>query len=224
MPATTSEERLSWLVCLFGGALLVVGCALRGIEIGTGAFIGAGEEQRGFDYDRTIHLAAYARPGALLYLLGGIGLVVLSVVALRRGSRTALVLAAAAISFACVVQAARIADELQWSEGGGVYACEDGLERCAPFLAPAVRELQEDILQRAEARDPEFELLDEDGYRARGLVGWSVLLWTSILLAGITLFSSFRLVLRPLWAIVLVLLCGLIAVTYLFITGLQGLE
>jgi hypothetical protein len=124
MPASPRTDRVFRLTCLVGGSLLVLGCALTTIEIGQSAFIGAGEAQRGFDYDRTVHFVTYPRPGSLLHLLGGIALVACG---LPSRPRPAVVLVAAAISVAFVLQAPRISDELQWVNNGGVIGCETKL-------------------------------------------------------------------------------------------------
>ena len=202
---------------------MLLGCAMPTIEIGQGAIIGAGDTQRGFDYDRSIRFAAYSEPPALLFVLGGIALVVLAVFGLVRGSGAVLILAAAVLSFAFVVEVVRIGDQLRWTSG--VYSCQElRLEECAPFVAPAVRDLQADILERPEAGDPEFELLAREGYRARGKLGWSLIAWASAIIALVTAFRAFRLVLRPLWAGVAVTLSAFVFLVVALLWSLQGLE
>ncbi len=224
MPVTRSADRGFWLACAAGALLVLVGCSLATIEIGQGALIGADETQRSFDYDRTIQLATYVRPGSLLFLLGAIALATVSFAAMRRGSRPLFVLVAAAISIAFLVETIRIGDELRWSESG-VYSCDEGsLERCAPFIAPAVRDLQAEILRCPEARESGFELLAREGYRARGKLGWSLVLWATFALALVTAFRAFMLVLRPLWAGVAVAVCGLAVLAYLLLNALSNLE
>jgi hypothetical protein len=222
MPGARAEDRRFWLVCAIAGVLLVLGCVLPTIEVGQGAFIGAGEEQRGFDYNRTFRFVTYFEPGALLFLLGGAGLIVLGLVGSVRGTRALLVVVAAVLSAVLVGEVVRIGDELQWDDTG-VYGCDEPLEACVPFIAPAIRELQEDIQQRPEAADPEFELLARDGYRARGKLGWQVIVWTSIVIAAVTAFRAFQLALRPRWAGVAVALCGLVVLLVLFLRALEGL-
>lgn len=224
MPVTRPADQSFWLACAAGGVLVLVACALPTIEIGQGAYIGAGDTQRSFDYDRTIHFATYVRPGSLLFLLGALVLAVASVAGIRRGPHRLLVLVAAAVSIAFVVETIRIGDELRWGDGG-VYTCSEGtLERCVPFIAPAVRDLQADIRRSPEAREAGFELLEVEGYRARGKLGWWVILWSSIVLAGVTAFRAFMLFLRPLWAGVAVALCGLAVLVYLLLEAFENLE
>jgi hypothetical protein len=220
MPGARREDRRFWLACFVGGALVLVGCALPTIEVGTDAIIGAGDTQRGFDYDRTIHFLTYVEPGSLLFVVGAASLIGLALAALARGSSAVLVIAVALVSFALVVEVARVADQLRWTSPG-VYSCDEGLEDCAPFVAPAVRDLEDDIAERPEAADPGFELLDGEGYRARGKVGWRLITWASIVLALVTAFRAFRLVLRPVWAGLAV---GLAAAIFLFILLLKALE
>jgi hypothetical protein len=224
MPGVRREDRRFWIACLAAGVLVLVGCVLPTIEVGQGAFIGAGDTQRSFDYDRSVRFATYSEPGAILFVLGGIALIALAAAALVRGSTPVLVLTAAVLSFAFVVEAARIGDELRWVRSG-VYSCEEGrLEDCAPFVAPAVRELQADIQEQPEAADPEFELLAREGYRARGKAGWSLIVWASVVLALLTAFRAFRLVLRPVWAGAAVTIGALVFLAVLLLKSLEGLE
>jgi hypothetical protein len=219
-----TADRRFWIVCALGGALVLTGCLLPTIEVAQEAIIGAGEAQQGFDYERTVRFAGYRQPGALLFLLGGAALVLLSIGALVRGSRTVLILAAAALSLAFVVETVRISDDLQWGDDEGLYACDVPLERCVPFIARATRDLQDEIRQEPEARRPGFELLAENGYRARGKTGWSLILWPSIVLGCVTAYRAFLLILRPLWAGVALGVLALLTVAYLFLQGLEGLE
>ena len=56
-------DRSFWLACTVGGALVLAGCLIPTIEVGQGAYIGAGDAQQGFDYERTVRFAPYRRPG-----------------------------------------------------------------------------------------------------------------------------------------------------------------
>ena len=217
-----SVDKRFWIVCALGGALVLAGCLLPTIEIGQSAYVGAGDTQESFHYERTIRFAGYGQPGALLFLVGGATLVLLSAAALLRGSHAVLILAATALSIAFVVEAVRISDELRWSDKG-LYACDAPLERCVPFIARATRDLQDEIRRKPEARRPEFELLEENGYRARGQTGWPLILWSSIVLAFVTTFRAFLLVLRPRWAGVALGVVTLLTLAYLFLKALEGL-
>jgi hypothetical protein len=220
-----TADRRFWIVCALGGTLLLVGSVLPTIEVGQGAYVGAGDSQQSFDYNRTLRFVTYIQPGSLLFGLGGLALVALSIAGFVRGTRAALVLAAAALSIAFVVEAVRISDELRWSDSTGVFTCEEPLERCRPFIAPAIRDLQADIRRRAEAREAEFALLGgRNGYRARGKVGWQLILWTSVLLAAVTLYRAFLLVLRPVWAGLALVVCAILALAFLALQVLQNLE
>jgi hypothetical protein len=224
MPGVRREDRVLWLACLAAGVLVLVGCALPTVEIGQDAFIGAGDAQRGFDYDRSLRFATYVEAGALVFVVGAAGLVLLAVIALAHGSTPVLVVAAAVVSFALVVQVVRVADELDWPEGG-VYSCEKPrLEGCIPILTPAVRDLQTDIGRRPEAAEPGFELLAQKGYRARGKRGWSLIVWASAGAALVTAFGLFRLFLRPVWAAAAVTACAFVFLAVLFLRALRGLE
>jgi hypothetical protein len=218
----TVDQRI-WVVCALGGALVLVGCLVPTIEVAQEAIVGAGDTQEGFDYERTVRFAGYRQPGALLFLVGGAALLLLSAGALLRESHAVLILAAAALSIAFVVETVRISDDLQWGDAG-LHACDEPLEQCVPFIARVTRDLQDEIRQKPEARRPGFELLAEDGYRARGKTGWSLILWSSVLLACVTVFRAFLLILRPLWASVALGVLALLTLAYLFLKALEGLE
>ena len=87
-----------------------------------------------------------------------------------------------------------------------------------------MRDLQADIRQLPESAEAEFELLDRNGYRARGEVGWWLILWTSVVAAGLTAFRAFRLLLRPVWAGVAVTICALVLLAVLLLRSLENLE
>ena len=128
------------------------------------------------------------------------------------------------LSLALVIEVVRVADELDWPDGG-VYSCEKRrLEDCIPILARAVRDLQADIGRRPEAAEPGFELLEQDGYRARGKSGWSLIVWACVAAVLVTAFAAFRLVLRPVWAGVAVAAGALVFLAVLFLRALENLE
>jgi len=224
MPGARRGDRWVWLACLAAGVLVLIGCALPTVEVGQDAIIGAGDTQRGFEYDRSVRFATYLEPGAMLFVVGAAALVLLAVIALARGSTPVLVVAAAVLSLALVIEVVRVADELDWPDGG-VYSCEKRrLEDCVPILAPAVRDLQAEIGRRPEAAEPGFELLAQDGYRARGKGGWSLIVWACVGAVLVTAFAAFRLVLRPVWAGVAVAAGALVFLAVLFLRALQNLE
>jgi hypothetical protein len=225
MPGVRRDDRRFWLACLAAGLVVLLGCVLPTIEVGQGAFIGAGETQRSFEYDRSVRFATYSEPGARLFVVGGAGLALLAILALARGSSAVLVVAAAVVSFALVVEVLRIADQLHWVRGG-VYSCneEPRLEDCAPFVARAERELQADILRRPEASEPGFQLLARNGYRARGKIGWQLMAWACAAAALLTAFWAFRLFLSPVWARVVVALGAFVFLVVVLLRSLAGLQ
>jgi hypothetical protein len=225
MPGVRRQDRRFWIACLVAGSLVLLGCLLPTIEIGQGAFIGAGETQRSFEYDRVVRFSSYAEPGARLFLVGALALVLLAILGLARGSTAVLVLSAAVVSFVLVVQVARISPQLRWVRGG-VWSCNERprLEDCAPFVAPAVRDLQSDIRGRPEAAEPGFQLLNRNGYRSRGKVGWWLIAWASAAAALITSFRALRLVLSPGWAALAVGVGAFLFLAVVFLRSLEGLE
>ena len=132
MPGARRGDRWVWLACLTAGVLVLIGCALPTVAVGQDAIIGAGDTQRGFEYDRSVRFATYLEPGAMLFVVGAAALVLLAVIALARGSTPVLVVAAAVLSLALVIEVVRVADELDWPDGR-VSSCEKRrLEDCIP--------------------------------------------------------------------------------------------
>jgi len=225
------SHRLFWLACLAAGLVITVACFLPAIEFGDTAYIGAGDEQRSFVFNRSLTLAGYVRPGSLPFLVGGPLLTLAGLYGLARGTRAPAVVLVCAVSIAAAVQSLRIAAELQWTEiDSGVAVCgradEDRtLDECAPFLAPAIRDLQREVLARPIARDPEFGLLGgEDGYRARGLAGWRLLQPVVYLLAPWASYRLLRLrIQQPPIAFALVTLGVMVVLLVLFLRALEDL-
>jgi hypothetical protein len=67
-------------------------------------------------------------------------------------------------------------------------------------------------------------LLARNGYRARGEVGWWLILWTSAAIALVTAFWALRLVLSPVRAGVAVTFGALVFLAVLLLRALEGLE
>src|SRR6478672_1714276 len=93
-------------------------------EIGIGAYIGAGNEQRSFDYDRELTPLTDLRPWSLLMVAAALLLLVTSVTALIWGNRPILVFVACAAALLSLRAALDVDDRLGWPGSGGVIGYE----------------------------------------------------------------------------------------------------
>jgi hypothetical protein len=230
MSGATMRERLrgnhalSWTAIGVLGAAVVVACFLAGFEIAIEAYIGAGDAQRGFRYERELTLAGDLRPLGLLPLAGGAALVAAGIAGVVLGSRTWLVVA----SFVVAVALALLVFDLEdrrlegWSDSGVIgYESPHG----GPLLQPALDELNADARASSEARQPGWTLLGgEHGFRARGLEGWQLFLRSALALLWLTGYRLARLHFRPWASIWLVLGATAAILVWLVLRALSGLE
>jgi hypothetical protein len=187
-------DRGFWLACVVGGVVVFIACCLPAVEIGQGGFIGAGNSQQSFDFNRKITLITYVRPGTFIYLVVAVVLVAAGIYGLVRGSMLLAGIVCAAL-VAGLTHNAFATDHLanRWGDGTGVYGCDSSLSECAGgYLTPAIRDLDRDILRSPTGQRPGFELLDANGFRSRALVGWNLLLVTLWVLTPLALFRLFR--------------------------------
>jgi hypothetical protein len=222
-----AEDGWFWSLSLAAGGLLALGCLLPGAEVAISAYVGAGDTQRGYDFARTLRLGTYVKPESLAIVVAAPALIVASVFGLARGTRIWIVLPLTLLAVAGLFQAGAIADKLYWAEGSGtVRSCDTTLEQCAGgFLAPAVRDLQADVLRRRIARHPEFGFTDREGYRARQRSGFKLVVWTLIGMSLAGGYRTFRFVIpsRFVAAMLVVLIAGAIWI-WLFLRALFQLE
>jgi len=199
-----SHHVLSWSAVGGAAAALVVACFVASLEIAISAFIGAGNEQRGFRYERELALASFdvGWPGPLA-LVAGLALVAAAVTAIVVGSRPWLVVASFAVAVALALLVFDTEDQrLRWA-GRGVIGYES--PHGGPLLQPALDELQAEARASSEARNPGWELLGgEDGFSSRGLTAWRVFLWSALALLWLTGYRLSRVALRPLASVSLV--------------------
>jgi hypothetical protein len=202
---------------------LVVACFLPGIEIALSASIGAGNAQRGFDYNRELALVEAGWPGPLA-VVGGLALVVAAVLGIVLGSRPWLVVASFVVAVALGLLVFDTEDQrLQWAGRGGAIGYES--PHGGPLLQPPLDDLKAEARASPEARNPGWELIgDEHGFSSRGLPAWRVFLWSSLALLWLTGYRLARLALRP-WASVWVVLAVTTAVlVWMILRGLSRLQ
>jgi hypothetical protein len=192
-------DKAFWSVCIAAGGAILTACAIPAIEIGQGGYVGAGSSQQAFDFDRTITLFTYPRPGTLLYLLAAVLLILAGVAGLVRGGSVVLAAIACAVVVAALAHNAYTIDRIRgWDGGSGVTSCtgsrgDESLSQCAGgYLYPAIRDLDRDILRSTVGQRPGFHLLSTTGYRARALGGWYLLTAVLWVLTPLVLFRLLR--------------------------------
>jgi hypothetical protein len=194
---------LSWSAVAAAAAALVVACFVASLEIAISAFIGAGNEQRGFSYERELALAFDVGWPGPLALVAGLALVAAAVTGIVVGSRPWLVVASFAVAVALGLLVFDTEDQrLSWA-GPGVVGYES--PHGGPLLQPALDELQAEARASSEARNPGWKLTGgEHGFSSRGLTAWRVFLWSVLALLWLTGYRLSRLALRPVASVSLV--------------------
>jgi hypothetical protein len=214
---------LSWAAIGAAAIAAVVACARPAFEIGLGASIGAGNDQRVFDYERQLTPLTDLRPWSPLMLAAALVLLATSVTALLWGNRRVLVLLACAVALLSLRAVLSVNDAVVGAEGKGVIGYEEpngGL-----LLQPAIDALKADARRSPEAREPGWELLGgEHGYRARGLDGWWLLQRLVAVVSLLTAYRVFRLLLPPWGAAALTAIAAFVVLVWLFLQGLSGLQ
>jgi hypothetical protein len=199
-----SHHVLSWSAVGVAAAALVVACFIPSLEIAISAFIGAGNDQRGFRYERELALAFDVGWPGPLALVAGLALVVAAATGIVVGSRPWLVVASFAVAVALGLLAFDTEDQrLSWAGPGGVVGYES--PHGGPLLQPALDELKAEARASREARDPGWTLTGgEHGFSSHGLAAWRVFLWSVLALLWLTGYRLSRLALGPLASMSLV--------------------
>jgi hypothetical protein len=217
-----ANHALRWLAVLGLSATALVCALLPSIRLGISGYVGAGAAQRTYDFDRDLALVPDLLPHSLVLVVPAALLLVAAAAGIAMGSRSLAVVVAAVAGVALLLGAWRVDDSLAPIERGGVLGCD---RPCAGFvLQPAVRALHEEALRTAQARQPGFAFLGaENGYRARGLGPWAVLIRASVALALMGGFALARVRLRPLPAAAVVAVLALLVWGWLVLRSLSGL-
>ena len=171
----------------------LVACWRPAFEIGLSAYIGAGEDQRGFDYERELTPLTNLRPWSLLIVAAAMLLLVTSVAALVWGNRPILVFLACGIALLSLRAALDVDDRLVWSEGSGVIGYDE--PSGGPLLQPAINELKVDDTPFPGGPGPAAGncWAARTAYRARGLDAWWLLLRLAVVASLLAAFRAFRL-------------------------------
>ena len=217
------NDRVFFASSAVAGGLVLLGCVLPTWTVGLDAAVGAGEEQRAYNFDRDLHAITYGEPGSLVFPLGGIALGALGIVGLARPHRW-VVFAVAGVATVLSVQAIRTTDYLRGGDEPGVYTCEaERLDDCVGFLAPAVRDLRAEILRKPIAQEPEFLGSGERSYRSGGRSGWTLMGWTIAVFSFVAWFrAALAMTGRVGVAFAVVGVIGLVVLLYLFAKLLEA--
>jgi hypothetical protein len=199
-----SHHVLSWSAVAVAAAALVVACFVPSLEIAISAFIGAGNDQRGFRYERELALAFDVGWPGPLALVAGLALVVAAATGIVVGSRPWLVVASFAVAVGLGLLVFDTEDQrLSWAGSGGVVGYES--PHGGPLLQPALDELKAEARASSEARNPGWTLTGGvHGFSSRGLTAWRVFLWSVLALLWLTGYRLSRLAFGPLASVSLV--------------------
>jgi hypothetical protein len=212
---------LGWAAIGVAAVVAAVACFLPAFELAIEASIGAGDEQRGFRYTAEWTLAGDLRPAGLLPLAAALALLAAAVAGVLLGSRPLLVAGAFVVACGLGVLVLDTDERTQWAGPGGVIGYEEpngGL-----ILQPAVDDLQARARRSPEAREPGWELAGENAYSSRGLTGWVVLRWTTIVLLWLTGYRLARLALGVVGSLAAVAAGTLAVLVWIVWRGLSGL-
>ena len=193
-----ANHAASWAAIGLAAIALTVACFLTAFELRIEASIGAGSTQRGFDYVRTASIVGGSDFGKLV-LAAALVLVAAAVTGIAIGSRHWLVVGSfvVAVALLLVLFDMEDNDRLRWPGSAGVIGYES--PNGGPLLQTTLDDLKAEARSSPEARDPGWSLGGEDYYAGRGLAGWQLFIWSTLVLGWLTGYRLARLLFRP-WA------------------------
>jgi hypothetical protein len=218
------QRRAGWIAIALAAAALVVACFVPAFEIAIEASIGAGADQIGFRYDRSLSIPLDAAPFGLLPVAAGLALVALGALGAIRRPPPWLVVTAFVVALGLALLVFDTEDQrLQWVEEGGVVGYES--DNGGPLLGPGLDDLHAEAEASPEAQRPGWELVGgEHGFSSRGLAPWRVFLWSTLVLAWLTGYQLARLRLRPLPSALLVAGVSAVVTVWLVLRALTRLQ
>lgn len=219
-----TRDVLSWSAVGVAAAALVVSCFVPSLKIAIEAFIGAGNEQRGFRYERDLAIAVDGGWPGPMAVVAGLALVAAAVTGIVVGSKPWLVVASFVVTVALALLVFDTEDQrLEWTGHAGVVGYES--PHGGPLLQPALDELQAEARASREASRPGWELTGgEDGFSSRGLTAWRIFVWSALALLWLTGYRLSRLALGPLASVSLVAAATTVILVWMVIRSLKGLE
>jgi hypothetical protein len=220
----STRDVLSWSAVGIAAGVLIVSCFVPSLKIAFGAFIGAGDEQRSFRYERDVAIAVDGGWPGPLAVVAAVLLVAVAVTGILVGSRPWLVVASFGVAVAIALLVFDTEDQrLYWAGRAGVVAYES--PHGGPLLQPALDELKAEARSSREAQRPGWELTGgENGFSSRGLEAWRLFLSSSLALLWLTGYKLSRLALRPLASVSLVAAASVGIFVWMFIRSLARLE
>jgi hypothetical protein len=199
-----------------------IACFLPAFQIAIEAFIGAGAEERVFRYERSVTLVPSSGVGGFAVLALGLALVALGVVGAARGWAAASSIAAfilALVLLSLVFDAEN--GPLDWPGPHGVIGHEES--SAGPLLGDSIDDLARDARQSPEAADPGWTPVGgPDAYAARGLAGWRIVLWSTLVLCWLGGYGLLRLRLGPWTSVAVVFMVSVGALVWLVLRALGG--
>jgi hypothetical protein len=218
-----AHHALSWAAIGLAALGAATACLLPGFELRIEASIGAGSTQQAFDYVRTLTIAGGSGVG-LLVLAAALVLVAAAIAGIALGSRPWLVVGSFVVAVALLLVPFDMEDNdrLQWPGRAGVIGYES--PNGGPLLQPALDDLKAEARSSPEARNPGWSLGGEDYYAGRGLSGWRLFIWSTLLLGWLTGYRLARLRFRP-WASVWIVIGSTAAIfAWILLRALGNLE
>jgi hypothetical protein len=205
-------------------ACLIAACFVPAFEIRIEAYIGAGATQQSFDYDRRLSVVLDAVPFGLLPLVAGVFLLVAGVFAAIRRPSPWLVVTTFVVAVGLAVLVFDTEDRrLDWPGRAGVIGYET--DNGGPLLGPGLDDLQAAAKASPEAQRPGWTLVGgRYGYASRGLFGWRVFLWSTLVLVWLSGYQLARLRLRPIPAALLVVGVSVVVALWLALRAFSRLE
>jgi hypothetical protein len=219
------NDRLFFAITAGVGALLLLGAILPTFVVGLDAAVGAGNDQRAYNFNRTLRAITYAEPGSLAFPLGGAMLLLTGLVGVAR-PRSWLIFVVAAAMTVLFIHTVRTTDYVRDGDEVGVYLCEQPkLDNCIGFLAPAVADLRADILRLPIAREREFLAPGRNDFRTGGRLGWMMIGWAIAVFSFVAWFrAAFLVTNQMLPSLLFVVAIGLFVLGYFFVKAVAGLE
>jgi hypothetical protein len=224
MPSRDIRRRIGWIAVSVAATALVAACLLPAFEIRIEAYIGAGASQQGFRYDRRLSIALDAAPFGLLPPLAGVFLLVAGVVGAVRRPRPWLVVTAFAVAVGLAVLVFDTEDRrLDWPGRAGVIGYEK--DNGGLLLGPGLDDLHAAANASPEAQKPGWTLVGgRYGYASRGLFGWRVFLWSTLVLVWLSGYQLARLRVRPIPSALLVAGVSVVVAVWLALRAFSRLE
>lgn len=220
---TRAHDALRWTAVGVLAVVALVCSFLPAAHLEVSGFLGAGETQRVYDFQRDVAFVPDLLPRSLVVVLPALALLGTAAAGLVYGSRRWVAVIAFAAGLTLAAACYRVETHFTFIEQGAMLGCD---APCAGFvLLPATRDLRDDLRSTPAGRRPGFELTGgDDGYYAKPLGAWWGLLASGVALGLLGGYAFTRLAMSPWRATVLVAAVAFLVLAWLFLRGLSRLE